>query len=225
MHFWPFSKSKFNPKSDRVNFFAPASPIEVSALFTQCPGDKVQTWTGQLDPARKFKCTAAARVYYLTARIDVVKYSHSNQCNFWKARWIYSIFSYNKCNGVEFTEVTRRGPLKYFSTLFVIFLLSLSYRLLLSHVVLMSLLSYFFSQYFFLDFYSSVLFFNMFFYLNSDVFSLYFKRCANWHQLTHLSNKTRHSYINLLCIAGQTAGPNRLKFVVDTLRSDQGGGG
>ena len=65
----------------------------------------------------------------------------------------------------------------------------------------------------------------MFFYLNSDVFSLYFKRCANWHQLTHLSNKTRHSYINLLCIAGQTAGPNRLKFVVDTLRSDQGGGG
>ena len=81
--------------------------LVLSALFTQCPGDTVQTWTGQLDPARKFKCTAAARVYYLTARIDVVKYSHSNQCNFWKARWINSIFSYNKCNGVEFTEVTR----------------------------------------------------------------------------------------------------------------------
>jgi len=33
----------------------------VSALFTQCPGDKVQTGTGKVDPARKFKCTTAAR--------------------------------------------------------------------------------------------------------------------------------------------------------------------
>jgi len=28
MHLWPFSKSKFNLKSDRVNLVAPASPIE-----------------------------------------------------------------------------------------------------------------------------------------------------------------------------------------------------
>ena len=27
-HLWPFSKSKFNLKSDRVNLVAPASPIE-----------------------------------------------------------------------------------------------------------------------------------------------------------------------------------------------------
>jgi len=34
----------------------------VSALFTQCPGDTVQTGTGKNDPARKFKCTTAVRV-------------------------------------------------------------------------------------------------------------------------------------------------------------------
>ena len=32
----------------------------MSALFTQCPGDTVQTGTGKVDPARKFKCTKAA---------------------------------------------------------------------------------------------------------------------------------------------------------------------
>jgi len=33
----------------------------VSALFIQCPGDTVQTGTGKVDLARKFKCTTAAR--------------------------------------------------------------------------------------------------------------------------------------------------------------------
>jgi len=33
----------------------------VSASFTQCPGGTVQTGTGKVDPARKCKCTAAAR--------------------------------------------------------------------------------------------------------------------------------------------------------------------
>ena len=33
----------------------------MSALFTQCPADTVQTRTGKDDPARKFKCTTAAR--------------------------------------------------------------------------------------------------------------------------------------------------------------------
>ena len=33
----------------------------MSALFTQCPGDSVQTGTGKVDPARKFKSTTAAR--------------------------------------------------------------------------------------------------------------------------------------------------------------------
>ena len=33
----------------------------VSALSTQCPEDTVQTGTGKLDPARKFKCTKAVR--------------------------------------------------------------------------------------------------------------------------------------------------------------------
>jgi len=33
----------------------------VSALFTQCPGNTVQTETGKVDQARKFKYTTAAR--------------------------------------------------------------------------------------------------------------------------------------------------------------------
>ena len=36
----------------------------MSALLTQSPGDTVQTETGKVDPARKFKCTTAARVMY-----------------------------------------------------------------------------------------------------------------------------------------------------------------
>ena len=35
----------------------------MSALFTQCPDDTVQAGTGNVDPARKFKCTTAARAY------------------------------------------------------------------------------------------------------------------------------------------------------------------
>ena len=60
-HPWPFSKSKFNLMSDRVNLVAPARSSWVSAIFTQCPVDTVRTGTGKVDPARKFKCTTAAR--------------------------------------------------------------------------------------------------------------------------------------------------------------------
>ena len=44
-----------NLNSDRVNLVARL------VLFTQCPGDTVQTATGKVDSARKFKCTPAAR--------------------------------------------------------------------------------------------------------------------------------------------------------------------
>jgi len=37
----------------------------VSALFTQCPGGTVQTGTKKVDPARKFKCTMAAREMFM----------------------------------------------------------------------------------------------------------------------------------------------------------------
>ena len=61
----PFSKSKSNLKSDHVNHVASASPIEclpyLPGHWTQCPGDAVQTGTGKVDPARKFKCTSAVR--------------------------------------------------------------------------------------------------------------------------------------------------------------------
>ena len=33
----------------------------MSSVFTQFLGDTVQTGTGKVDPARKFKCTTAAR--------------------------------------------------------------------------------------------------------------------------------------------------------------------
>ena len=64
-HLWAFSKSKFNIKSDRVNLVAPASHIECLLYLPtdQSPRDTVQTGTGRVDPARKFKCTTAARIY------------------------------------------------------------------------------------------------------------------------------------------------------------------
>ena len=59
-HLCLFGKSKSAPiwkiKSDRVKIVALASPIE-------CPGDTVQTGTGKVDPARKFKYTTAACVH------------------------------------------------------------------------------------------------------------------------------------------------------------------
>ena len=54
---WPFYKSKFNLKSYHVNLVEPASPIECLLYFP----NTVQTGTGKVDPARKFKCTTAAR--------------------------------------------------------------------------------------------------------------------------------------------------------------------
>ena len=36
----------------------------MSALLTQSPGDTVQTGTGKVDPARKIKCTTAARAQF-----------------------------------------------------------------------------------------------------------------------------------------------------------------
>ena len=63
----------------------------MSALLTQSPGDTVQTETGKVDPARKFKCTTAARVampdalplkitHFLdrTNQMPTVKYSACN---------------------------------------------------------------------------------------------------------------------------------------------------
>ena len=47
----------------------------MSALFTQCLGDAVQTGTGKGDPARKFKYTTAARAH---ANILKMKYSLYN---------------------------------------------------------------------------------------------------------------------------------------------------
>ncbi len=48
--------------SDPVDLVAPASPTEC-LLYLPGPVDTEQTGTGKVDPARKFKCTTAARVY------------------------------------------------------------------------------------------------------------------------------------------------------------------
>ena len=60
---WPFSKSKFNLKSGRVNLVSLAGPIECLLYLTTRPGDTVQNGSGKVDPARKFKCTTAACGY------------------------------------------------------------------------------------------------------------------------------------------------------------------
>ena len=57
---WPFSKSKFNLKSDRVNLVAPASPISVCFIYPMS-GRYSTAETGKVDPARKFKCATAVR--------------------------------------------------------------------------------------------------------------------------------------------------------------------
>jgi len=49
-HLSPFSKSKFNLNSTLLHRL-----VLLSALFTQCPSDTIQTGTGKVDPARKFK--------------------------------------------------------------------------------------------------------------------------------------------------------------------------
>ena len=59
MHPWPFSKSKFNLKSDRVNLVAPASPIECLLHLPNVWA--IQSGTEKVDPARTFKCTTAVR--------------------------------------------------------------------------------------------------------------------------------------------------------------------
>ena len=48
-------------KSDRINLLTPASPVDCLLLLTYCPCGTVKAGTGKVDPARKFKCTTAAR--------------------------------------------------------------------------------------------------------------------------------------------------------------------
>ena len=49
----------------------------MSALLTQSPGDTVQTETGKVDPARKFKCTTAARAISISAN-EINTVLHTN---------------------------------------------------------------------------------------------------------------------------------------------------
>ena len=57
----PFSKIKFNLKSDRVNLVASARVLlSVCFIYPMCPSDTIKTGTGKVDPVRKFKCTTAA---------------------------------------------------------------------------------------------------------------------------------------------------------------------
>jgi len=63
--------------SDRVNLVAPASPIECLLYLPNVREIQYKTGTGKVDPARKFKCTTAARVRYkfaglLENRIELV---------------------------------------------------------------------------------------------------------------------------------------------------------
>jgi len=60
-------------KSDRVNLVAPASPVHrARPAFLPLPGGTVQTETRKVDPARKFKCTPAARVLHIHIHYGLV---------------------------------------------------------------------------------------------------------------------------------------------------------
>ena len=69
---------KVNSTYNRVN-------LVVSALLVQSPGDTVQTGTGKVDPARKFKCTTAARVRRTLLKATHTKersvHTNSESCN------------------------------------------------------------------------------------------------------------------------------------------------
>jgi len=60
----------------------------VSALYTQCPGNTVQSGTGKVDPAQKYKCTTAARVYGKTL---LIFFNVSKMCSS-----IYIAFNFRK---------------------------------------------------------------------------------------------------------------------------------
>ena len=44
----------------------------MSALLTQCPCGTVQTGTGKVDPARKLKCTTAAREHLIEIKVVAI---------------------------------------------------------------------------------------------------------------------------------------------------------
>ena len=58
---WPISTSKFNLTAS--TFLHRGKSSWVSALYTQCPGDTVQTVTGKVDPARKFNSRLPVTVH------------------------------------------------------------------------------------------------------------------------------------------------------------------
>ena len=50
----------------------------MSALSTQCPGNTVQTGTGNVDPARKFKCTTTARETPIASQLLIRECQENN---------------------------------------------------------------------------------------------------------------------------------------------------
>ena len=76
-HLWPFSKSKFNVKSDRVNLVAPASPIKYLLYLPNGRTKQYKLGPWKVDPTRKFKCTTAPRVLFISFLVS------SLQKNWW----------------------------------------------------------------------------------------------------------------------------------------------
>ena len=85
----------------------------MSALLTQSPGDTVQTGTGKVDPARKFKCTTAARaadlrIYFILFRYPVMVFCMNQSVVFLrnKAVLIYEyVFTIDSIQIINFKEL------------------------------------------------------------------------------------------------------------------------
>ena len=67
----------------------------VSALLTQSLGDTVQTGTGKVDPARKFKSTTAARISYVM-NFEILKFYDIKLQNIKIVRNVHTNTSYHR---------------------------------------------------------------------------------------------------------------------------------
>ena len=86
----------------------------VFALFTQCPGDTVQTGTGKVDPSRKFKCGCPWNIFktILVQIITNTNYKSLTTCIEWKKKTFIPKFA---GSSVDFrAKDTSKWSSKYF---------------------------------------------------------------------------------------------------------------
>ena len=85
----------------------------MSVLLTQCLCGTVQTETGKVDPARKFKCTTgpAVREVDIVFKRDIFRYLHHCICKYIVfikkiPRYLHIYILYARCTGLPTKDET-----------------------------------------------------------------------------------------------------------------------